>query len=178
MFRDKKLIQKQQSQHFVGCPCGCNTGTPQLDARAILEICIAAYMQEQNEERFAMLVRALVLNISENTPFLTPVNAKGVPAGKTILTPEDKVKELSIYSITNNRGDEAYAAFTTKEEAQKLPYKTFLAWPIWALMQLTLENQEITGLVINPGGQTFFMPRNFMSDLLNSLKERKDEGTN
>lgn len=170
MYRAKKLIK---NQHFVGCPCGCNDGTPELDSRAILEICIAAYMQEQNQDRFAMLVRALVLNISDNTVLLTPINAKEMPAGKNIITPEDKVKELSIYSITNSNNEEAYAAFTSEEEARKLPYTKFLAWPLWALMQLVLENKEITGLVINPGGTSFFMPRDFMADLLESLKEKK-----
>ena len=170
MYRAKKLIK---NQHFTGCPCGCNDGTPQLDSRAILEICIAAYMQEQSQERFAMLVRAIVLNISDNTVLLTPINAKDMPKGKNIITPEDKVKELSIYSITNSNKEEAYAAFTSEEEAHKLPYKNFLAWPLWALMQLVLENPEITGLVINPGGQSFFMSRAFMADLLESLKEKK-----
>lgn len=172
MYRTKKLIK---NQHFVGCPCGCNTGTPELDSRSILEICIAAYQQEANEERFAMLVRAIVLCISDNTVFLTPINAKGMPKGKNIITPKDNVKELSIYSIHNSRNEEAYCAFTSEEEAKKLPYKNFLAWPLWALMQLALENKEISGLVINPGGKSFFMPSAFMNDLLESLKEKKNE---
>lgn len=171
MYRAKKLIK---NQHFTGCPCGCNDGTPQLDSRGILEICIAAYMQEQNEERFAMLVRALVLNISDNTVMLTPINCKNMPKGRNIITPKDKVEDLSIYSITNTNKEEAYAAFTSEEEAKKLPYTKFLAWPLWALMQLVLENKEITGLVINPGGTSFFMPSGFMKDLLDSLKEKKE----
>lgn len=179
MYRTKKLAKKMiTNQHFVGCPCGCNDGTPQLDSRAILEICMAAYQQEANEERFAMLVRAIVLNISDNTILLTPINAKGIPAGKHIITPNDKVEELSIYSIHNHRNEEAYCAFTSEEEAKKLPYKNFLAWPLWALMQLALENKEITGLVINPGGNSFYMPSGFMADLLQSLKEKPEAKDN
>ena len=173
MYRTKKLKKNlQDKQHFTGCPCGCNDGSGQLDSRSILEICIAAYQQEANEERFAMLVRAIILNISDNTVLLTPINCKEMPKGRNIITPQDKVQDLSIYSIHNHRNEEAYCAFTNEDEAKKLPYKNFLAWPLWALMQLALENKEIHGLVINPGGQSFFMPSDFMADLLASLKNQ------
>ena len=174
MKRNLRNINKKL--HYRGCDCGCNAApgaARQLDPLQVLEVCIDAYKQEKSQERFAMLVRAIILNISENTVLVTPVEAEGVPEGKMILTPDDNPKSVSIYGIRNSEGEEAYGAFTSKSEAEKMPYKCFLAWPLWGLMQLTLENPEVIGLVINPAGSSFFMPREFMKDLLDSLKQKQ-----
>lgn len=167
----KNLRNINTKRHYRGCDCGCEAGPRQMDPLQVLEVCIEAYQKEKSQDRFAMLMRAIVLNIAENTVVVTPVVAEGVPKGKMILTMDDNPKGVSIYGIRNSNGEEAYGAFTSKAEATKMPYKQFLAWPLWGLMQLTLENAEIAGLVINPAGTPFFMPRDFIKDLLESLKQ-------
>lgn len=174
MYRTKRLIKKQ-AQHFTGCPCGCETGDgkTQLNSLQVLEICIKAYNQERSPERFDMLVRSIVLNIMDNTFFLTPVKAVGAPKDRRILTPADKVEGVSIYSIHNSKNEEAYSAFTNNNETKGMPYDTYMVWPLFGLMQLVLENPVITGLVINPCGESFFMPKEFIHDLLESMKQKE-----
>ena len=119
--------------------------------------------------------------MAEDRPFIMPVAVSEEIIqffGKSHLTPEDMSKyngeiQMGIQKISVGSSGTAYAAFTNYSEADKAQGITTVTTEIDHYLEAVLFNNDISGLVINPFGNSCFLPKEliaqvFYCDYLNS----------
>lgn len=117
--------------------------------------------------------------IQEGGEFIVPIKMKSgfkiklnkIKPGDTITSDEDTT--FLLQHIVDNDGKEAMPVFTSEEELNKGEPTSRMLMPIEECLQLALESDDVTSLVINPYGSCFIMDKESLRYFLDLLPAKE-----
>ena len=85
--------------------------------------------------------------------------------------------QFAVCGMTLQGGQEVLAAFTDDVEANKRKVSTLVAQPIAPFLKAAKETEQIDGVVINPWGESFFLPKKWIEVIftINSQEQQQNQ---
>ena len=88
--------------------------------------------------------------------------------------------QFAVCGMTLQGGQEVLAAFTDDVEANKRKVSTLVAQPIAPFLKAAKETEQIDGVVINPWGESFFLPKKWIEVIftIDSQEQQQNQAKN
>lgn len=129
-----------------------------LDDNQVIDKNIAAFYQHQDQEHFAGLMDCLRERIASKAEVLVPVTF-----------PDQEYQKFKMAG----GDDQAFAAFTTLDQAGKAPVNC-LQYPLADVLKKVRDTDDVVGLVLNPYGDPFVVTKKII-DMFQDLEEEKSK---
>lgn len=147
-----------------------------------IEAAIRRRAKEQTRDSLIELLEACERRINEGASLLIPVEIASpmddfIPADVKvgdIISPKEDI-HMIMRKVSLHDGGVGMVAFTTEEEAKKGESSSMVSADMGEFLKSVLTMDDVEGVVINPWDDTFYMPKELISILLDNMKEQKQE---
>lgn len=144
---------------------------PSLDGNERIEVAIAEYYLFDTDENSMIILQTILDRILENGSLIFPAEPVDIidENGKRR---EDayEIKTVCWFDV-----EKAVACFTCFGEVRKGPETEVKLFYIEKVLESICESEEMEGLVINPWGKGFYIPKNMLQLILDCKKDRAGE---
>jgi len=167
---------------FIGREPLVETNT-QDDNRRVKKA-LDAFYQQGNEENFALLRDTLIERMREDGQMLTPMRDENADEDGTVKPAKHTAKEGFTYNremhlvidvVREQSGREWIPMFTDRDELGRGKRGVCTNRPIQEVMTYALSDAKISGVVINPFGQSVVLNKELIENLLCTLRQEKHE---
>ena len=142
-----------------------------------------AFYEHGNEENFMLLRDTLISRMREDGQMLTPMrdeNASGEGAQKHTKAPKEgfsynREMHLVVDVVREQSGREWIPMFTDRDELGRGKRGICTNRPIQEVLTYALSDAKISGVVINPFGQSVVLNKELIENLLCTLRQEKRE---
>lgn len=119
----------------------------------------------QNQPIFDVL-ESVRLAMRADADFIVPVEfppgAFGIGEPGDEFTAEEEIR-VKLHSLPVDGGGDALVGFTSYEEMEAGPSVSSIRVGVEQLLHMTLMNENLEGLVINPWGSGFYLPKDYIA---------------
>ena len=146
-----------------------------------IEKAVSEFLEERTQKNLINVLETIRQRMNEKGHFLIPVTI-----------PEDTVKALktkeripleelhfSVRKHSTKEGKTVFVVYTTQGELNKAEKTSMISDSIERFMQITSENADVDGILINPQGNAFFLSKENIKKIFEvdaKIKETLREG--
>lgn len=141
---------------------------PSLDGNERIDEAIGEYRLYDTDENMMAVLQTILDRILENGSLIFPAEPVTIPG-------EEREDVYGIKTVRWHTVEEAVACFTCFGEVRKGPETEIKLFSIEKVLESICENEEMEGLVINPWGKGFYIPREMLQLILDCKKQRAGE---
>lgn len=141
-----------------------------LNGNDILEEAIHVLTENPDNEHMIAVLDILQERMLDGGHFLLPVERM-----EEELLDEDGSPVLKLRTLTMEDGDEVLVAFTREEESRRSEDNEIVSNYIEPFLKMAAEAQQTSGLVINPWGESVYMPKELIQMLFEDTVEYESE---
>lgn len=133
------------------------------------------YGDEIPEEKIIEVLEAIRYSMNLNEQFVIPIElpddvietikGTGLEVEKDFETPDDI--RFKIRSLELDDGTPAFVAFTNQEEAMKRNETSTITEDVETYLHRVLMNPDLAGIIINPWGDSFYLPKSNIRAIFN-----------
>ena len=129
-----------------------------------IETAIADYYGSKTNQNASRVLEAVKKQMDQGTRLLVAAS----PSADVVNINDKKKQErrFRLNRLKSPDGREVAVAFTTETEQKKGKPTSAIAMPIKDVIEMLDQNQELSGVIINPWGQRFIIPRQSVAVLL------------
>lgn len=135
------------------------------DGNECIEDAIADYYAGQTDEYMMVVLQKIWERLQQDSHMIFPVEQM-----TDIADGEDVVERFKLRTIELKNGEDAAAAFTSHVAMRRGPKTAMLSFFIDNTLEAIYKNDGLSGLVINPWGDAFFLPKSMIRMILDQKK--------
>lgn len=132
-----------------------------LDGNEQIEQTIHQFYQDQSEQNLLAICMAVRKQMKCDRHLVFPADTTETENGETMFS----------FKTLEYAGNLALVAFTSQEELKKGPPSGAVSQFIDSMLEPLLQMEHISGLVLNPWGESMFLDKEDVAVILNSAME-------
>lgn len=136
-----------------------------ISTKDALEAAIAFYNKEPDYSSQEALFKAVLYTMLKQGQVYTAIMGETIPEDPADIMTDATYSGIDLRALELNDGRKVAVAITGSDKLKEVPPTAFLEAPLAELMAYVAE-QEIDGLLVNPGPDNYFMPMDLVKAYL------------
>ena len=133
-----------------------------LEGNECIDEAVTAFYKNPSEDTFTGILYAIYLRMMADGHFIIPVDP---------YEDEEGNQGFNFKTLLNENNELAVAAFTTGENFKKAPETGALSNFIDSLLVAVKGDDNISGILLNPWGETFFLTKEMIATIIDAKEK-------
>lgn len=141
------------------------------DFSRALEGALHAFHLRDDDDNHNAIVKLLILGCLYDEKTLFAAHFEDGPKSIEDLKEEAVFKGLTLDYVTLNNGDKYYVMYSRPSKIQDFPCESLMADSLYKLLIYANNDENISGVLINPGPDNFLLPKGLIGIIVDYVKE-------